>query len=57
LVRPCVTKISYTPAERRDFFLAEPPRIDAGGSLAAPARSGLDAVLDQAALTRYAVWG
>jgi D-galactarolactone cycloisomerase len=43
----------WTP-ERRDAFLAEPVRPDAEGSLHVPARPGVGAVLDEAAITRYA---
>jgi L-alanine-DL-glutamate epimerase-like enolase superfamily enzyme len=41
--------------ERRDFFLAEPVRIDADGCLAVPATPGLGARIDPAAVTRYAL--
>ncbi|HEY4027815.1 MAG TPA: mandelate racemase/muconate lactonizing enzyme family protein [Candidatus Dormibacteraeota bacterium] len=41
--------------ERRDFFLAEPVRVDAGGCVAVPSRPGLGAVLDEAAIARYEV--
>jgi L-alanine-DL-glutamate epimerase-like enolase superfamily enzyme len=40
--------------ERRDFFLAEPVRIDAGGYLNVPDVPGLGARIDPAAVTRYA---
>jgi L-alanine-DL-glutamate epimerase-like enolase superfamily enzyme len=40
--------------ERRDFFLAEPVRIDADGYLTVPAAPGLGAQIDHAAVTRYA---
>ena len=40
--------------ERRDFFLAEPVRIDAGGYLNVPDVPGLGAHIDPAAVTRYA---
>jgi L-alanine-DL-glutamate epimerase-like enolase superfamily enzyme len=40
--------------ERRDFFLAEPVRIDAEGCLTVPAAPGLGAQIDPAAVTRYA---
>lgn len=38
--------------ERRDFFLAEPVRIDSDGCIAVPARPGLGAVLDDDAIRR-----
>ncbi|MDQ2744637.1 MAG: mandelate racemase/muconate lactonizing enzyme family protein [Chloroflexota bacterium] len=41
--------------ERRDFFLAEPIRIDAAGRVRVPARPGLGAVLDEDALRRLQV--
>jgi len=41
--------------ERRDFFLAEPLRIDADGCVAVPCRPGLGARLSDAALARYEV--
>jgi D-galactarolactone cycloisomerase len=41
-------------AERRDAFLAEPIRPDADGLLHVPAGPGLGAVLDEAAIARYA---
>jgi D-galactarolactone cycloisomerase len=41
--------------ERRDFFLAEPLRVGPDGYLRVPARPGLGVVLDEAAMTRYAV--
>jgi D-galactarolactone cycloisomerase len=44
----------WTP-ERRDFFLAEPVRIDADGCLAVPQRPGLGAQIDEAAVARWAV--
>ncbi len=40
--------------QRRDFFLAEPVRIDADGCLAVPQAPGLGAVIDESAVTRYA---
>jgi len=40
--------------ERRDFFLAEPVRIDADGYLTVPAAPGLGARIDHAAVARYA---
>jgi L-alanine-DL-glutamate epimerase-like enolase superfamily enzyme len=40
--------------ERRDFFLAEPVRIDADGYLTVPAAPGLGAQIDPAAVIRYA---
>jgi L-alanine-DL-glutamate epimerase-like enolase superfamily enzyme len=43
----------WTP-ERRDAGLAEPIRPDRDGLLHVPARSGLGAVLDEAAVARYA---
>ena len=43
----------WTP-ERRDAFLAEPIRPDAEGILRVPARPGLGATLDEAAIARYA---
>jgi L-alanine-DL-glutamate epimerase-like enolase superfamily enzyme len=39
---------------RRDFFLAEPLHIDAGGFLAVPGRPGLGADIDEAAVARWA---
>ena len=39
--------------ERRDFFLAEPVRIDAEGFLNIPAAPGLGAQVNEAALTRW----
>ena len=41
--------------ERRDFFFAEPLRVGADGCLKVPTRPGLGAVLDEAAMTRFAV--
>jgi len=41
--------------QRRDFFLAEPVRIDADGCLAVPAAYGLGARIDHAAVARYAL--
>ena len=41
--------------ERRDFFLAEPVRIDGDGCLAVPAAPGLGASIDPAAVARYAL--
>ncbi len=41
--------------ERRDFFLAEPLRIDADGCVAVPSCPGLGAQLSEAALARYEV--
>ena len=41
--------------ERRDFFFAEPLRVGADGCLKVPPRPGLGAVLDEAAMTRFAV--
>ncbi|HVQ23071.1 MAG TPA: mandelate racemase/muconate lactonizing enzyme family protein [Candidatus Saccharimonadia bacterium] len=43
----------WTP-ERRDAFLSEPIRPDGDGLLHVPSRSGIGAVLDEAAITRYA---
>jgi L-alanine-DL-glutamate epimerase-like enolase superfamily enzyme len=43
----------WTP-ERRDAFLAEPIRPDADGVLRVPARPGLGAVIDEAAVARFA---
>jgi L-alanine-DL-glutamate epimerase-like enolase superfamily enzyme len=43
----------WTP-ERRDFFLADPVRIDADGYLTVPDTPGLGAQIDQAAVARYA---
>jgi L-alanine-DL-glutamate epimerase-like enolase superfamily enzyme len=40
--------------ERRDFFLAEPVRVDAEGYLTVPAAPGLGAQIDPAAVARYA---
>jgi len=39
--------------ERRDFFLAEPVRIDPDGGLAVPAAPGLGARIDHDAVARY----
>jgi D-galactarolactone cycloisomerase len=39
---------------RRDFFLAEPVRIDAAGCLSVPERPGLGAQIDQDAVRRWA---
>jgi D-galactarolactone cycloisomerase len=41
--------------ERRDFFLAEPLRIDADGCVAVPARPGLGAVMAEDAIARFTV--
>lgn len=41
--------------ERRDFFLGEPLRVGPDGCLRVPGRPGLGVVLDEAALTRFAV--
>jgi len=38
---------------RRDFFLAEPVRVDADGYLTVPAAPGLGAQIDHAAVARY----
>jgi L-alanine-DL-glutamate epimerase-like enolase superfamily enzyme len=43
----------WTP-ERRDFFLAEPVRVDPDGYLTVPDRPGLGARIDHAAVARYA---
>ena len=43
----------WTP-ERRDAFLAEPIRPDRDGILRVPSRPGLGAMLDEAAIVRYA---
>jgi L-alanine-DL-glutamate epimerase-like enolase superfamily enzyme len=43
----------WTP-QRRDFFLAEPLLVDAEGFLAVPARPGLGAEIDEAAVARWA---
>jgi L-alanine-DL-glutamate epimerase-like enolase superfamily enzyme len=40
--------------QRRDFFLAEPLRVDSGGCLAVPGRPGLGAQIDEAAVARWA---
>ncbi len=40
---------------RRDFFLAEPVCVDAGGCLGVPDRPGLGAVIDEDAVRRWAV--
>jgi D-galactarolactone cycloisomerase len=39
--------------ERRDFFLAEPVRVEADGCIAVPARPGLGAILDREAVDRF----
>ena len=39
--------------ERRDFFLAEPVRIDQDGYLAVPDRPGLGAVIDESAIAQW----
>jgi L-alanine-DL-glutamate epimerase-like enolase superfamily enzyme len=44
----------WTP-ERRDFMLAEPVRIDAGGMVRVPQTPGLGVVLDERAIQRFAV--
>jgi L-alanine-DL-glutamate epimerase-like enolase superfamily enzyme len=41
-------------ARRRDFFLAEPVRIDADGCLAVPEAPGLGATIDESAVARHA---
>jgi len=41
--------------ERRDFFLAEPVRIDAEGYLNVPAAPGLGAQIDEAAVTQWRI--
>jgi len=40
---------------RRDFFLAEPVRIDPDGCLSVPGRPGLGAEIDEAAVARWAM--
>jgi L-alanine-DL-glutamate epimerase-like enolase superfamily enzyme len=40
-------------AQRRDFFLAEPVLVDADGCLSVPARPGLGAQIDEAAVARW----
>jgi L-alanine-DL-glutamate epimerase-like enolase superfamily enzyme len=45
---------AWTP-ERRDFFLAGPVLVDAGGYLAVPDAPGLGTEIDEAAVTRWAV--
>jgi D-galactarolactone cycloisomerase len=40
---------------RRDFFLAEPVRIDDDGCLRVPDRPGLGAEIDEDAVRRWAV--
>jgi L-alanine-DL-glutamate epimerase-like enolase superfamily enzyme len=40
--------------QRRDFFLSEPVRIDSDGYLRVPARPGLGAEIDEAAVARWA---
>jgi L-alanine-DL-glutamate epimerase-like enolase superfamily enzyme len=44
----------WTP-ERRDFFLTEPVGIDAAGCVRVPARPGLGAQIDEAAVARWAL--
>jgi D-galactarolactone cycloisomerase len=44
----------WTP-ERRDFFLAEPVRVDADGCVRVPDRPGLGAEIDEAAVARWRV--
>ncbi|HET9614218.1 MAG TPA: enolase C-terminal domain-like protein, partial [Candidatus Limnocylindrales bacterium] len=44
----------WTP-ERRDAFLAEPVRPDPDGCLRLPSLPGIGAVLDEAAIRRYAL--
>jgi len=44
----------WTP-QRRDFFLAEPVRIDADGTVRVPERPGLGAEIDEAVVARLAV--
>jgi L-alanine-DL-glutamate epimerase-like enolase superfamily enzyme len=41
--------------QRRDFFLTEPVRIDAGGCVRVPAAAGLGATIDEDAVGRWAV--
>jgi len=43
----------WTP-QRRDFFLAQPLVVDAGGCLAVPRQPGLGADIDDSAITRWA---
>jgi L-alanine-DL-glutamate epimerase-like enolase superfamily enzyme len=43
--------------ERRDFFLAEPVRIEADGTVRVPDRAGIGAAIDEAAVARWAVGG
>jgi len=43
--------------ERRDFFLAEPVRVEADGTVRVPDRPGLGAEIDEAAVARWAVGG
>ena len=43
--------------QRRDFFLTEPVRIDADGYLNVPARPGLGAEIDEAAVARWTASG
>ena len=40
--------------QRRDFFLAEPLRIDPGGYLTVPGRPGLGVEIDETAAARFA---
>jgi L-alanine-DL-glutamate epimerase-like enolase superfamily enzyme len=44
----------WTP-ERRDFFLAEPVRVDAHGFLNVPSAPGLGAEIDEAAVSRWRI--
>ena len=41
--------------QRRDFFLSEPVRIDAGGCVRVPAAAGLGASIDEDAVSRWAL--
>ncbi len=41
--------------ERRDFFLAEPLRVDSDGCIAIPERPGLGAILDTEAIERLCI--
>jgi L-alanine-DL-glutamate epimerase-like enolase superfamily enzyme len=41
--------------ERRDFFLAEPVRVDADGCVRVPQRPGLGAILNEDAVRRLEI--